>query len=203
MTANDPPLVLECPGWLEKSQKIPLLYACVTNNTQTTSTTDEKLMYNERKSDAEDTEIVRPEDSEGGKGVTDGTVLETETDIRQQGEKKCLQSAPGEVINVAAAENTINVSKSSDFNLATEGQTIISGLHPNSDAVSDSHELTVQREEVIASDDKRQTKKWLFEKNKFKDYTKRGMYIDFVVWPVMLLHKDGPVLCRGVAQGTD
>lgn len=210
MTANDPPLVLECPGWPEKSQEKPTLYACVTNNTETTSavTTDEQLMCNERKSDPEDTDIDRPEDSEGEKGPTDGTALETETDTRQQEEKKYLQSTSGEgqekeVFSNAAEENTVTVSNSSDFGVATEGQTIISGVHPNTDAVSDSYELTVRRQEMVASDDKRQNKNWRFEKSKFKDYTKRGMYIDFVVWPVMLLHKDGPVLCRGVAQGTD
>lgn len=41
-----------------------------------------------------------------------------------------------------------------------------------------------------------------FERNMFKDYTEKGPYIDFTVWPALLLYKDGPVLCRGVAQGT-
>ena len=40
-----------------------------------------------------------------------------------------------------------------------------------------------------------------FDANKFKQYTKSGSKIDYLVWPYLLLHKDGPVLCKGVAQG--
>lgn len=37
----------------------------------------------------------------------------------------------------------------------------------------------------------------------FKDYTKTGRYVDFVVWPALYLHEGGPLLCKGVAQGTN
>ncbi|XP_060567833.1 uncharacterized protein LOC132726518 isoform X4 [Ruditapes philippinarum] len=37
--------------------------------------------------------------------------------------------------------------------------------------------------------------------NKYKPYTKSGKKIDFIVWPSLYLHKDGPILCKGVAQG--
>ncbi|XP_060567418.1 uncharacterized protein PF3D7_1120000-like [Ruditapes philippinarum] len=40
-----------------------------------------------------------------------------------------------------------------------------------------------------------------FETNVLKDYTKRGEFVDFVVWPAMFLHKGGPLLSKGVAQG--
>lgn len=43
----------------------------------------------------------------------------------------------------------------------------------------------------------------VFNRDKFKDYTRRGKYIEYVVWPLMLLHDNGPVLNKGVAQGTD
>ena len=33
-----------------------------------------------------------------------------------------------------------------------------------------------------------------------KEYTRRGRTIDFLVWPALLLHDDGPVLAKGVAQ---
>lgn len=42
-----------------------------------------------------------------------------------------------------------------------------------------------------------------FDKNMFKEYTARGSTIRYVVWPPMLLHKDGPVVSKGVAQGED
>ncbi|XP_062578560.1 uncharacterized protein LOC134240489 isoform X2 [Saccostrea cucullata] len=34
----------------------------------------------------------------------------------------------------------------------------------------------------------------------FKAYTKSGHIIDYVVWPAMYLHKEGPLLSKGVAQ---
>lgn len=42
-----------------------------------------------------------------------------------------------------------------------------------------------------------------FDKDKFKDYTRRGCFLEYVVWPAILLYKDGPLLSKGVAQGTD
>jgi hypothetical protein len=40
-----------------------------------------------------------------------------------------------------------------------------------------------------------------FNTNVFKDYTKSGEFVDFVVLPAMLHHKGGPLLSKGVAQG--
>ncbi|XP_053399154.1 uncharacterized protein LOC123556779 isoform X2 [Mercenaria mercenaria] len=37
----------------------------------------------------------------------------------------------------------------------------------------------------------------------FKDYTSRGRYVQFVVWPALYLHEGGPLLSKGVAQGCD
>lgn len=35
----------------------------------------------------------------------------------------------------------------------------------------------------------------------YKAYTSSGLLVEFVVWPPLLLHEGGPVLCKGVAQG--
>ncbi|KAH3737728.1 uncharacterized protein LOC127851702 [Dreissena polymorpha] len=40
-----------------------------------------------------------------------------------------------------------------------------------------------------------------FDKDKFKEYTSRGPFVDYVVWPIMYLHRDGPMLGKGIAQG--
>ena len=40
-----------------------------------------------------------------------------------------------------------------------------------------------------------------FDTNKYKVYTVTGKVVEYVVWPAILLHKDGPVLYKGVAQG--
>lgn len=42
-----------------------------------------------------------------------------------------------------------------------------------------------------------------FNKESFNEYTKRGKYLDYVVWPVIFLHRNGPLLKKGVAQGTN
>lgn len=36
--------------------------------------------------------------------------------------------------------------------------------------------------------------------NILRSYTKAGDQVDFIVWPVLYLHKDGPVLNKGVVQ---
>ncbi|XP_053389422.1 uncharacterized protein LOC128552411 [Mercenaria mercenaria] len=41
----------------------------------------------------------------------------------------------------------------------------------------------------------------LYNTEMYKPYTKNGKYVKFIVWPAMLLHKDGHVLAKGVAQG--
>ena len=44
--------------------------------------------------------------------------------------------------------------------------------------------------------------KLLLDKERFKQYTQSGKYVEFVVWPAMYLHVGGPILSKGVAQGT-
>ncbi|XP_060602788.1 uncharacterized protein LOC132755870 [Ruditapes philippinarum] len=39
-----------------------------------------------------------------------------------------------------------------------------------------------------------------FDKNKFKEYTKSGPTVDFVVWPALYLHENGPLIGKGVAE---
>ena len=40
-----------------------------------------------------------------------------------------------------------------------------------------------------------------FDTDMFKVYTKKGEKVDYIVWPPLLLHKDGPLVGKGVAQG--
>lgn len=40
-----------------------------------------------------------------------------------------------------------------------------------------------------------------FDKDLLKSYTKTGNTVEYLVWPVLYLHKNGPLLCKGVAQG--
>lgn len=40
----------------------------------------------------------------------------------------------------------------------------------------------------------------VLDKNYFRFFSKRGLTIDYVVWPALLLHDDGEVAMKGVAQ---
>ncbi|XP_069131557.1 uncharacterized protein [Argopecten irradians] len=37
-------------------------------------------------------------------------------------------------------------------------------------------------------------------KDFYKNYTQKGERVGFLVWPALFLHKDGPLLCKGVVQ---
>lgn len=41
-----------------------------------------------------------------------------------------------------------------------------------------------------------------FDSNKMRSYTKAGKLVHFVVWPTFFLCKDGPLLAKGVVQGS-
>ncbi|KAK3607092.1 hypothetical protein CHS0354_026300 [Potamilus streckersoni] len=44
-------------------------------------------------------------------------------------------------------------------------------------------------------------KEAVFDKNKYMEYTEMGNGVAYVVWPALYLHKDGPLMRKGVAQG--
>ncbi|VDI34367.1 Hypothetical predicted protein [Mytilus galloprovincialis] len=44
---------------------------------------------------------------------------------------------------------------------------------------------------------------WELDTNYFEMFTKTGIYVDFIVWPAMLLHNHGVVLQKGVVQALD
>lgn len=39
-----------------------------------------------------------------------------------------------------------------------------------------------------------------FDANLYRHYTALGTVVEFVVWPTMFLHKDGPTIAKGVVQ---
>ena len=39
-----------------------------------------------------------------------------------------------------------------------------------------------------------------FDDAYFRQYTKSGKEIDYIVWPYLQLHENGPLLSKGVAQ---
>ncbi|KAL3879695.1 hypothetical protein ACJMK2_031982 [Sinanodonta woodiana] len=43
----------------------------------------------------------------------------------------------------------------------------------------------------------------LFDEAKFVHYSVKGMYMEYVVWPPLYIYKDGPLLKKGIAQGSN
>ena len=41
-----------------------------------------------------------------------------------------------------------------------------------------------------------------FDKNLYNAFTKNGSRIEYLVWPILFLHKSGPMMAKGVAEGT-
>ncbi|KAK3607025.1 hypothetical protein CHS0354_020455 [Potamilus streckersoni] len=48
---------------------------------------------------------------------------------------------------------------------------------------------------------KNQAPEYKFDSNLYRSYTLSGEYVDFCVWPLVRLHKNGPILSKGIAQG--
>lgn len=40
-----------------------------------------------------------------------------------------------------------------------------------------------------------------FDRNLYKEYVTSGRKVNYVVWPALLLHEEGPIVCKGVAEG--
>jgi hypothetical protein len=38
------------------------------------------------------------------------------------------------------------------------------------------------------------------DEKELKEYTTQGPIIDYMVWPILLLYKDGPIVSKGAAQ---
>ncbi|XP_053400847.1 uncharacterized protein LOC128557480 [Mercenaria mercenaria] len=45
-----------------------------------------------------------------------------------------------------------------------------------------------------------QTRDETFDRERFTFYTKRGDKVGQMVWPAVLLHKDGPLMSKGIVQ---
>lgn len=43
----------------------------------------------------------------------------------------------------------------------------------------------------------------IFDRNQFGQYTRKGKYIDYAVWPGVLLHNEGPLMSKGIVQCKD
>ncbi|XP_060589654.1 uncharacterized protein LOC132744879 [Ruditapes philippinarum] len=109
-------------------------------------------------------------------------------DLRKFVEKQLSNQLEMEVANVIASENDIN----------TEGDdTVVKYIKKcvNICWTMCKHEPPVHIDFPVLQVNHK------FDTNVFKPYTKSGKYLHFIVWPALFLYKDGPMLCKGVAQG--
>ncbi|KAK3593598.1 hypothetical protein CHS0354_018694 [Potamilus streckersoni] len=60
--------------------------------------------------------------------------------------------------------------------------------------------MSVQDPQLFMEGD--QSPEGKFDSSKYREYTKKGPYEEFVVWPVLYLYRGGPMLSKGVAQGS-
>ena len=42
-----------------------------------------------------------------------------------------------------------------------------------------------------------------FDRNQYSQYTRKGRNVDYAVWPGVLLHKEGPLMSKGIVQCKD
>ncbi|XP_076071716.1 uncharacterized protein LOC143043183 [Mytilus galloprovincialis] len=61
--------------------------------------------------------------------------------------------------------------------------------------------MVVQDPEMYIADNLRPGMK--FNKEHYREYTKSGPKVDYSVWPALYLHKNGPLMIKGVAQACD
>ncbi|CAG2190202.1 unnamed protein product [Mytilus edulis] len=61
--------------------------------------------------------------------------------------------------------------------------------------------MVVQDPEMYIADNLRHGMK--FDKDHYREYTKSGPKVDYSVWPALYLHKNGPLMIKGVAQACD
>ncbi|KAK3593600.1 hypothetical protein CHS0354_018697 [Potamilus streckersoni] len=60
--------------------------------------------------------------------------------------------------------------------------------------------MSVQDPQLFMEGD--QSPEGKLDSSKYREYTKKGPYEEFVVWPVLYLYRGGPMLSKGVAQGS-
>ncbi|XP_053400476.1 uncharacterized protein LOC123558245 [Mercenaria mercenaria] len=60
--------------------------------------------------------------------------------------------------------------------------------------------MSVQDPPIVIGYHKNQNRTEKFDTAVFKPYTQTGVYFDYLVWPPLYLHENGPLLAKGVAQ---
>ncbi|KAH3806475.1 hypothetical protein DPMN_134795 [Dreissena polymorpha] len=117
--------------------------------------------------------------------------------------------------SIVKAKSLIQTTYYGSMNNATEGSACLGNLN---DAVT-AHEMASinsanmkaekfgfgapkMNANVITNQPSKSVENAAFDRGLYRDYTTKGPRVEFFVWPVLYLHVGGPLLAKGIAQGT-
>lgn len=208
MVATDPPVVMKAPGWswqLTVSRFIENLKRLHTSDhTDSSGSTEseEKIFCFNVKS----TVTTDKQQFSWMKAAIYGSKNYLNLILRAGSERKSCNAVRS--MSWHGERNTEMVEKKAQTETsigATSGNT----LSENGKSCPETDQSSNDEACIARQDNQNKSKKKNgintkeeFDKSLYKDYTKRGKHLSYVVWPVLFLHEGGPLLCKGVAQGT-
>lgn len=220
MGATDPPVVINCPGWDGSCREAHTAdhsdggtskaHMSDQFNSQTTQDVGNGPQALDEDSDKslEEYELLVPLDEDFSK---DNHAENQMTDLNEDNSDSVLVQDLKVVdtsrISANDEDNSSTNSREEDFE-DEEIETPADPVNEQSNSVDrseDADAVLVAYQEPVTDGAKEHVHvgKGPFRKDVYKEYTKSGRYLDYVVWPVMFLHEGGPILVKGVAQGTN
>jgi hypothetical protein len=151
---------------------------------------DNSNLFDENRQDEIEKEHIDTLPSEGNKENENPVVDEIKIE-EQQGVQHYVEPKPKDVEKPVNENNHNNTDATSNDNNVVDATLGSRRSHDTIDASVDSE----KNEETVVEN-------LPFDKDLFKEYTRRGKFQDYIVWPAMRLHENGPLLSKGVAQGT-
>ncbi|KAH3806498.1 hypothetical protein DPMN_134818 [Dreissena polymorpha] len=118
--------------------------------------------------------------------------------------------------SIVKAKSLIQTTYYGSMNNATEGSACLGNLNDavaaNEMASINSANMKAEKfgfgapkmnANVITKQPSKSMENAAFDRGLYRDYTTKGPRVEFFVWPVLYLHVVGPLLAKGIAQGTN
>lgn len=222
MGASDPPVGISCPGWDDSYRKANTAdnsdgvtsKAHVSDqfNSPTTQDVDKGPQALDEDSDKSFEEyngqVELPLDADFSKdGHTETQMMDLNEDNSDSVLVPTLGLEADDSSRLSSTDNSSANSRKEDVE-DEEIETPADSVNEQSNSVNrseDADAVLIACQEPVSEGAKEHVhvKKRPFNRDVYKEYTKSGRYLDYVVWPVMFLHEGGPILMKGVAQGTN
>lgn len=202
MCASDPPVFVQCDGWQPRQFRTDMS----DENTDKLTPKDEGTENYIKDSG---TTLCNTADSGGAFKAIELTNLNSEKSQTQADvfEGRRLEDKDNFEVNSTQLKPLVHSQQGSrcdvfgpsdlhdkayeEYDAILRGEENIQEVQPNKDKLNEVESTHIKYQRI------------LFSKDKFKDYTKRGKFQLFPVWPALFLYEDGPLLNKGVAQGTN